>query len=162
VVRDGAALRDAHYEGAAYLQDLPPTGALPNYTEYSPELSRDNRGFRVWFPLVLHGVAAFRDALDEKLDLTDRLYRALAADPNLEIGWDPQLTVVPFRLRGADEAASRALLARINESKRVFLSSTMIRDEYWVRACIVSHRTHAARVDVSAAIVREAAAALAR
>src|SRR5205823_11966463 len=92
VVRDGAALRDAHYEGAAYLQDLPPTGALPNYTEYSPELSRDNRGFRVWFPLVLHGVAAFRDALDEKLDLTDRLYRALAADPNLEIGWDPQLT----------------------------------------------------------------------
>ena len=26
VVRDGAALRDAHYEGAAYLQDLPPTG----------------------------------------------------------------------------------------------------------------------------------------
>ena len=50
---------------------------LPNYNEYSPELSRDNRGFRVWFPLALHGVAAFREALDEKLDLTDRLHRAL-------------------------------------------------------------------------------------
>src|SRR5437870_589240 len=157
-VRDGAALRDAHYEGAAYLQDLPSTGALPNYNEYSPELSRDNRGFRVWFPLVLHGVAAFREALDEKLDLTERLHRALAADPNLDIGWDPQLTVVPFRLRGADEAANRELLTRINASKRVFLSSTMIRDEYWVRACIVSHRTHADRVDECAAIVRESAA----
>ena len=79
----------------------------------------------------------------------------------MEIGWDPQLTVVPFRLQGADEAANRELLARINASKRVFLSSTMIREEYWIRACIVSHRTHADRVDECAAIVREAAAGLA-
>ena len=56
VVRDGQALRDAHFEGAAYLQDLPPTGELPNYSEYSAELSRDWRGLRVWFPLRLHGV----------------------------------------------------------------------------------------------------------
>ena len=68
-MRDGQELRDAHYEGAAYLQDLPPTGELPNYSEYSAELSRDWRGLRVWFPLRLHGVAAFREALDEKLDL---------------------------------------------------------------------------------------------
>ena len=33
------------------------------------ELSRDFRGLRVWFPLRLHGVSAFREALDEKLDL---------------------------------------------------------------------------------------------
>jgi aromatic-L-amino-acid decarboxylase len=162
VVRDGAALRDAHFEGAAYLQDLPPTGDLPNYNEYSPELSRDNRGFRVWFPLVLHGVSAFREALDEKLDLTSRLHAALSQDPALEMGWRPQLTVVPFRLRGADESMNRELLARINASKRVFLSSTLIRGDHWIRACIVSHRTHADRVDECADIVLEAAAQLAR
>ena len=111
-----------HVEGAAYLQDLPSTGTLPNYNEYSPELSRDNRGFRVWFPLALHGVAAFREALDEKLDLTTRLHGALSEVPTLEMGWAPQLTVVSFRLRGADEATNRELLARINASKRVFLS----------------------------------------
>jgi aromatic-L-amino-acid decarboxylase len=161
VVRDGAALRDAHFEGAAYLQDLPPAGDLPNYNEISPELSRDNRGFRVWFPLVLHGVSTFRDALDEKLDLTTRLHGALSGVPALEMGWAPQLTVVPFRLRKGDEAANRELLARINGSKRVFLSSTMIRGEYWIRACIVSHRTHADRVDECAEIVRDAAMHLA-
>ena len=161
VVRDGAALREAHFEGAAYLQDLPPTGELPNYAELSPELSRDNRGFRVWFPLRLHGVAAFREALAEKLELTDRLHAALADDPNLEVPYAPQLTVVPFRMRDADRATNEELLRRINASKRVFLSSTVVRDAYTIRACIVSHRTHADRVDECSEIVRKAAAELA-
>jgi aromatic-L-amino-acid decarboxylase len=161
IVRDREAMRDAHFEGAAYLQDLPPSAALPNYNELTPELSRDMRGLRVWFPLVLHGVDAFRSALDEKLDLTDRMWQAFRDDPNVEIGWDPELTVVAFRMRGGDEAATRELLARVNASKRVFLSSTLIRGEYWLRVCIVSHRTHADRIDECAAIVREAAASLA-
>jgi aromatic-L-amino-acid/L-tryptophan decarboxylase len=161
VVRDREAMRDAHFEGAAYLQDLPPTAELPNYNELTPELSRDMRGLRVWFPLVLHGVAAFREALDEKLDLTARIDRVLRDDPNIEVGWDPELTVVAFRVRGGDEDATRELLARINASKRVFLSSTLIRGAYWLRVCIVSHRTHADRIDECAAIIREAAASLA-
>ena len=160
IVRDRTAMRDAHFEGAAYLQDLPPTGDLPNYNELTPELSRDMRGLRVWWPLSLHGVSAFREALDEKLDLTDRAYAALEADPAIEVGWRPQLTVVPFRLRAGDEATNRELLERINASKRVFLSSTMIGGEYWLRICIVSHRTHADRIDECTAIVREAAAAV--
>jgi aromatic-L-amino-acid decarboxylase len=160
IVRDRAAMRDAHFEGAAYLQDLPPTGELPNYNELTPELSRDMRGLRVWWPLSLHGVSAFRDALDEKLDLTERADAALRADPAIEVGWQPQLTVVAFRLRDGDEAANRELLARINASKRVFLSSTLIGEEYWLRICIVSHRTHADRIDECVDIVRAAAASM--
>jgi aromatic-L-amino-acid decarboxylase len=161
IVRDREAMRDAHFESAAYLQDLPPTDELPNYNELTPELSRDVRGLRVWFPLVLHGVAAFREALDEKLDLTGRIDGALRDDPHIEVGWDPELTVVAFRMRGGDEAATRELLARINASKRVFLSSTLIRGAYWLRVCIVSHRTHADRIDECAAIIRDAAASIA-
>jgi aromatic-L-amino-acid decarboxylase len=161
IVRDREAMRDAHFEGAAYLQDLPPAGELPNYNELTPELSRDMRGLRVWWPLALHGVDAFRSALDEKLDLTTRIHRALSEDPNVELGWDPQLTVLAFRMRGGDEARSRELLAQINASKRVFLSSTLVRGEYWLRVCIVSHRTHADRIDECAAIIRDSASSLA-
>jgi aromatic-L-amino-acid decarboxylase len=42
----------------------------------------------------------------------------------------------------------------------VFLSSTLVRGAYWLRVCIVSHRTHADRIDECAAIVREAAASI--
>jgi aromatic-L-amino-acid decarboxylase len=161
VVRDGAALRDAHYEGAAYLQDLAPEGELPNFTEYSPELSRPNRGLRVWMPLKLHGVGAFREALDEKLDLTDHLRDAFAQIPQIEVPWEPQLTVVPFRLRDADEATNRRFLDMINASKRVFLSSTLVHGEYVLRVCIVSHRTHRDRIDECIEIVANAARELA-
>jgi aromatic-L-amino-acid decarboxylase len=158
IVRDGEALRQAHYEGAAYLQDLAPEGELPNFSEYSPELSRDNRGLRVWMPLKLHGVAAFREALDEKLDLAQVIHEALAQDPALEVPWAPQLTVIPFRLAGADDEANQAFLQRINASKRVFLSSTVLQGRYTLRVCIVSHRTHRDRIDECIEIVSKAAA----
>jgi len=158
VVRDGAALRDAHYEGAAYLQDLAPEGELPNFTEYSPELSRANRGLRVWIPLKLHGVSAFRESLDEKLDLAAYLDDALAAIPELELPWRPQVTVVPFRLADGDDDVNARFLQRINASKRVFLSSTVIHGRYTLRACIQCHRTHRDRIDECIGIVRAAAA----
>jgi aromatic-L-amino-acid decarboxylase len=158
IVRDGTALHDAMYAGAAYLQDRAPEGELPNVNEYSPELSRDHRGFRVWLPLKLHGVGAFREALDEKLDLTHHLHASLSEDPAIELPWEPQLTVTPFRLAGADDEANRRFLARINGSSRVYLSSTSVRGRYMIRACILSHRTHRDRIDECIDIVRTAAA----
>jgi aromatic-L-amino-acid decarboxylase len=147
VVRDGETLRAAHHVSADYLQDLAPAGELPNYSEYSPELSREFRGLRVWMPLQLHGVGAFREALDEKLDLAASLYERLAGMPELEVPWAPQLTTVAFRLAGADDAANAAFLDRINAGKRVFLSSTLIEGRYTLRVCIVSHRTHRDRIE---------------
>jgi aromatic-L-amino-acid decarboxylase len=161
VVRDREAMRAAHLETAEYLQDLPPSGDLPNYSELSAELSRDARGPRVWFPLVLHGVERFRRALDEKLDLAQELDATLRADPLLEVPYATQLTVTAFRLRDGDDRANEELLARINATKRVFLSSTILDDRFSIRVCIVSHRTHADRIRECADIIREAAAAIA-
>jgi aromatic-L-amino-acid decarboxylase len=159
VVREGQKLREGHHVGtSAYLQDLAADAHIPNFTEYSAELSRDFRGLRVWFPLKLHGVAAFRDALDEKLDLAQHLYEQLKAVPELELPWQPELSIVPFRLRDGDDAANRRLLAAINASKRVFLSSTVLDGRFTLRACILSHRTHRDRIDECVGIVRRAAA----
>jgi aromatic-L-amino-acid decarboxylase len=133
---------------------------IPNFTDYSPELSRDFRGLRVWLPVQLHGLAAFRSALDEKLDLARLLYEGLRDTPGFELPWEPELTVVAFRYRpraGDEEAFNRALLERINASKRVFLSSTLIDGRFVIRACIVSHRTHRDRIEETLEIIRRSA-----
>jgi len=158
VVRDGARLREAHFVGQHYLQDFPPEDEIPNFTEYSIELSRDFRGLRVWFPLVLHGVNAFREALDEKLDLAGYLYEELSTVPGLELFGEPELTVVPFRLREGGEEANRRLLDLINASKRVVVSSTLLQGDFTIRACILSHRTHRDRIEECVQIVRRAVA----
>jgi aromatic-L-amino-acid decarboxylase len=160
IVRDGAALRRAHHVGAAYLQDIPQDEEIPNFSDYSPELSRDFRGLRVWFPLKLHGVGAFREALEEKLDLARVLEEGLRQIPELELSWPVDLTVVPFRLRRGDDDANRRLLEEINASRRVVLSSTTIEGRFVLRACILSHRTHRDRIDECIDIVRRAVASV--
>ncbi len=157
LARDGVALRQAHsVEEAGYLQDLATEGESQNFSDYSPELSRDFRGLRVWLPVKLHGLDAFRVALDEKLDLTRLLYEALRELRALELPWEPELSIVAFRARGGD-AASRRLLEEINASRRVFLSSTVIEGRFFLRAAILSHRTHRDRVEEAVEIIRRAA-----
>jgi aromatic-L-amino-acid decarboxylase len=166
LVRNGSKLREAHLIHGDYLQDMPAEGQIPNFTEYSPELSRDIRGLRVWLPLKVHGVQAFRDALDEKLDLAELLSAGLRGVDGLDVPWDPQLTVVPFRLQpeGASEdegdALTQALLDRVNASRRVFMSSTLLAGRFWIRPCILSHRTHRDRMEEAIEIVAKATAEL--
>jgi aromatic-L-amino-acid/L-tryptophan decarboxylase len=158
LVRDFANLSAAHSVEAEYMQDLHGDHGAPNFSAASPELSRDFRGLRVWLPLQLHGLGAFRAALDEKLDLTERLHAGLAADERLEIvPGPPQLSVVGWRLRDGDDGAQRAFQDRINASRRIHLSSTVISGRFTLRACILSHRTHADRVDDAITLIRNCA-----
>lgn len=166
LVRDGQKLRAAHEVHGPYLQDLAPEGDVPNFADYSAELSRDARGLRVWMPIMLHGLGAFRDALDEKLDLARHLHEELRALPGLEVPWEPELSIVGFRCTRATPAESDAatieLLEQINRSGRVFLSSTVVDGQATIRACILSVHTHRDRIDELVEIVREAAPSLTR
>lgn len=96
LVREEQTLRTAHAAGGDYLQDIGGAEDLPDYAHLGPELTREWRGLRLWLPLHLHGVVAFRAALDEKLDLARWIHRELAAEPALELPWVPDLTVVGF------------------------------------------------------------------
>jgi aromatic-L-amino-acid decarboxylase len=159
LVRDTAWLHDAFAADGVYLQDAA-TGAaqLPDYADRGPELTRDFRGLRLWLPLHLHGVAAFREALDEKLDLVAHAHQELSAEAALELPWVPDLSTVVFRRRG-DDAGNRDLLQRINGTRRVFLSSTQIGGRYTLRLCVLSHRTHHEHVAAAVAAIRDAAKA---
>lgn len=150
VVRDLQALRAAHAVSGHYLQDLGEQ-EVPDFADLGPELTRELRGLRIWLPLHLYGVAAFRQALDEKLDLAQHAYRRLTAEPALELPWPPALSIVGFRVRAKDEATadarSREVLERVNAGRRVFLSSTVVGGRFTLRLAILAHRSHQDRVD---------------
>jgi aromatic-L-amino-acid decarboxylase len=155
VVRDIAALRAAHDGTGSYLQDTGAAGSVPDSAHLGPELTHEIRGLRAWLPLHLHGVDAFREALDEKLDLAEHVHDTLSGVPGLEVPQRPDLSTVVFRVRPADgsraaaeraDEAGRRLLEQINGHRRVVLSSTIVDNRYTLRVCVVSHRTHRDRI----------------
>lgn len=155
LVRDPRHLHAAHAADADYLQDIDRLGDLPDFGNLGVELTRDYRGLRLWLPLHLHGVRAFEQALDEKLDLATEAHRELRADPRLDVPWDPDLTVIVFRARAGD-TASRDLLTAINATGRVYLSSTTLGGRFYLRMCVLSVRTRPHHVRRALDTIREA------
>jgi len=162
LMKDPEALRVAHATTASYLQDVTHGEAL-GFTDYSPELSRDFRGLRVWLPFLVHGVDAFRAQLTEKLALSRWAHERLAAEPLFEIFDPPQLSVLAFSARPPAghrldaNAFSAEVMRRVNDRKRVFMSSTSIAGRYLIRICVVSFRTHEDRVrDAVEGLIEEA------
>jgi aromatic-L-amino-acid decarboxylase len=150
LARDGALLRAAHELHAHY---LPPTGraGLPDFSSYSPELTRDFRGLRMWLPLHLHGVDAFTSALDEKLDLAAFAYEELAELDELEVPWKPQLSLLAFRpLRRVESD----LMNAINGTGRAWLSSAEFRGKSYLRMCVLSHRSRPERIREIVSIIK--------
>ncbi|MBP2478429.1 aromatic-L-amino-acid decarboxylase [Crossiella equi] len=154
LVREESTLRAAHTADASYLQDLDRNPWPPDYSDLGPELTREFRGLRLWLPLHLHGLAAFRTALAERLDLARLVHRELSAMPELDVPLAPDLTVNVFALREAGDEANRRFLERLNATGRVFLSSTRVDGRYLLRLCVLSHRTDRARVTEALDLIR--------
>ncbi len=156
LVKDAEQLRHAHELQAHYLPALSEDPGLPDFSSFSPELTRDFRGLRLWLPLHLHGTDAFEAALNEKLDLAGVVYEDLNTITEFEVPWAPELSLVAFRPHGPGRGA-KALLDRINSSGRMWLSSAEFRGHEYLRICILSHRSHPQRIHEGLQIIRAAA-----
>ncbi|HYU33033.1 MAG TPA: aminotransferase class V-fold PLP-dependent enzyme [Thermoanaerobaculia bacterium] len=152
LVSDGAALRRTHTAEADYMPAVPEDPAVLDFAEMGPELTRPYRGLRLWLPIKLLGIAPFRDALQEKLELARQAADEVRRMPGIEMVAEPELSLFAFRQvrPGLDGPALDRLnvgfLKRINERKRVFLTGTRLNGRFALRMCVLSFRTHRERV----------------
>ena len=162
LVRDGDALRRAHAVDASYLPPMQQDPDLIDFCLYSPELSRDFRGLRVWLPIKMHGIEPFRRNLEEKLELAAWATEELRSIPGVEVVAEPQLSLVAFRVTrpGLDTEAenefNRRLVVQVNARKRVYLTGTMLRGKFVIRICVLSFRTHFDRMEAALEDIRAA------
>lgn len=163
VARDGKVLLDAFSASADYIRPLGETDVGPSPGDLSPELTRHFRALRLWLPLQLAGVAAFRAAQSEKILLARHFHARLGAMAGWEVGPPPDLSIVAFRYRPAEgdsDAFNRRLLQRLQDEGRVFLSGTRIDGADWLRCAILSFRTHLDHVDETIDVLARLAAGL--
>ena len=150
VVRDGQQLLDAFSASAAYIQPFAETDVGPSPSDLSPELTRHFRAMRLWLPLQIAGVAAFRAAQAEKLTLARYFHARLSEIDGWDAGPEPDLSVVAFRYRpksGDIDQFNERLIHHIQREGRVMLSGTQIDGSYRLRCAILCFRTHIEHVD---------------
>ena len=167
LVRDGARLAETHHYEAHYMQDAKKLTDELSPADLSPELTRPFRALRLWLPLMIHGVAPFRAALEEKC-LLARYFRHEVARRGFWVGPEPDLSVVvyryiPERMRapGAEvdwpavDRYNEQLVEAIRRDGRVFVSSTQLGGRFTLRIAVVVHRTHLATIHTTLTVLDE-------
>ncbi|WP_223808923.1 pyridoxal phosphate-dependent decarboxylase family protein [Rufibacter hautae] len=164
LIKNRQQTAETHHYLANYMQDALSATEEASPADLSPELSKHFRGLRLWLPLKLHGVAAFRDALEEKLNLAQYAYQQLQQTAGFEAPVAPELSVVIFRyipeaITDVNEF-NQKLIKAVQQDGRVFLSSTLLDNNFMLRLAILSFRTHQETIDLALTILREKAAEL--
>lgn len=154
LLKDRNMLLASNSSKASYLADTEGFDDI-NPADTGIELTRPNRGLRIWLPLQLYGVAPFKASLREKLWLSNYFYEQISK-MGFETGPQPDLTVSIFRYPGdQDNSINQQLVDAIHKDGRVFLSSTTIKGKLWLRCAVVSHRTHKEEIDLTLQMIGE-------
>lgn len=132
------------------------------FFEESMELSRRFRALKIWLSLRYHGLRAFRDAIRADLHHAQQLADFVHGARELELLAPIELSAVCFRYcvnqSGRDlNGFNAAVLRRVIDNGRVYLSNASIRGNFALRACFVNHRTQGADVaEIVPEVVRAA------
>jgi aromatic-L-amino-acid/L-tryptophan decarboxylase len=164
LVRDGKLLQDAFSASGEYIRPLGESEVGPSPADLSPELTRHFRALRLWLPLQIAGIAAFRAAQAEKLALARYFHARLSEIDGFDPGPEPQLSVVAFRHLPKDgdvDDFNERLMRYIQQEGRVMMSGTRIDGTYRLRCAILCFRTHIEHIEDAVDAVLRGVAALA-
>ena len=173
LVKDERAMRDTFSLVPPYLRtdgSLTGVGGLPWFSEYGLQQTRSFRALKIWMALKHYGLRGYARMIEEQIALARYLHGRVTATPDLETLAPPGLSIVCFRyappaLRGNSEkldSVNKLLLERIQLSGEAFLSSTVVRGAFVLRACIVNYLTKRSDLDFLHELVLREGRALTR
>lgn len=114
-----------------YLQTLEGEDVV-NFNEWTVPLGRRMRALKLWFVLRCHGLDGIRARIRDHVAWTRDLCEALRAEPSIQITSEPRLSLFSFALTDGD-AATEALLQRINADGRIYLTQTTHAGRFVIR-----------------------------
>ncbi len=114
-----------------YLQTLGQS-EIVNFNEWTLPLGRRFRALKLWFTLRAYGLEGLRARIRNHVAWAAELRDRLAALPGISIITEPRLSLFSFAMEGGD-AATEALLTRINDDGRVYLTQSRHEGRFVIR-----------------------------
>ena len=148
MVKDIRTLENAFAVRPDVLQDTIWGANHPNLVDRNLQTSRSFRALKVWMSVQTFGMAAFRQAIQQGIDLAARAEDFVNASPDLDLVSPAQLGILCFRAHPSGELDEEALeqvnrkvLARVFWEEPALVSSTLVRETFTLRLCILNHTT---------------------
>jgi len=124
-----------------------------NFNEWTVPLGRRFRALKLWFTLRAYGLEGLRARIRNHVAWSQELAGVLDAIPGVTIITQPRLSLFTFALQ--DDAATEALLTRINDEGQVYLTQTRHEGRYVIRVQVGQFDcTRADVLDVAEAVRR--------
>lgn len=134
--------------------ETPGAEEIVNFNEWTVPLGRRFRALKLWFLLRAHGLEDLRARIRNHVQWSRQARDALAALPGVEIVTEPSLSLFSFALAAGD-AATEALLTRINADGRLYLTQTRHMGRYVIRVQVGAFDCTAEDVAMIAPVVAE-------
>ena len=106
--------------------------AVVDFNEWTVPLGRRFRALKLWFTLRAYGLEGLRRRIREHVAWSHELAGEIAALPGVAVVTAPVLSLFSFALEAGD-AATEALLRRINDDGRVYLTQTRHEGRFVIR-----------------------------
>ena len=116
------------------------SGAVIDYRDWHVPLGRRFRALKLWFVIRHYGVEGLRAKVREHVAISQQFAQWVDEHPQFERVAPTPLNLVSFR-HVAGDAASQAVLERVNQSGRAYLTHTRLRDQFVIRMSIGQTRT---------------------
>ena len=135
------------------------SGAVIDYRDWQIPLGRRFRALKLWFVIRHYGVEGLRHHIRRHVELARQFATWVAADEQFELMAPAPLNLICFRHKGGD-ALNQALLDTLNQSGKLYLTHTKLRDTLILRMSIGQTHTEFRHVEQAWQRIRETATAL--
>ena len=111
------------------------SGAVIDYRDWHIPLGRRFRALKLWFVIRHYGIEGLRHHVSQHIELARQFASWVEADERFELAAPAPLNLVCFRHLGGD-AVNEALMNRLNESGKLYLTHTKLNGRLALRMAI--------------------------
>lgn len=122
------------------------SGTVIDYRDWHVQLGRRFRALKLWFVIRHYGIEGLQHHIRRHVKLAQEFASWVHADENFELAAPTPLNLVCFRHHGGEEK-NQKILARLNQSGKLYLTHTKLNDKFTLRMSIGQTNTELRHVE---------------